>query len=233
MKNLKLISLLLVFILKSLFVTGQLSTGVYISEVENEQHEIKIAPKYLVYTVFQKFPAKFIKTIGGYYKIENNELNLQLEFNSDYQTDSISSIKLPIKFKANGFVLDEGIKQIFTLQKKRSQTLDGQWLFATRGPDTGQERRDDNNSRKTLKFLLDGRFQWIAYHTENYKFSGTGGGIYTAKNGVYIENIEYFSKDNTRVGASLEFNYELKERDWHHTGTNSKGKPMYEIWAKR
>ena len=87
--------------------------------------------------------------------------------------------------------------------------------------------------RKTLKFLLDGRFQWIAYNTDSFEFHGTGGGAYTSENGIYTENIGYFSRDNTRVGATLEFNYELKGNDWHHTGKNSKGEPMYEIWAKR
>jgi hypothetical protein len=65
------------------------------------------------------------------------------------------------------------------------------------------------------------------------KFSGTGGGSFTSENGKYVESIEFFSRDNTRVGAVLEFKYELKGDDWHHTGLNSKGEPMYEIWAKR
>ncbi len=117
--------------------------------------------------------------------------------------------------------------------KNTNQDLDGQWLFATRGPDEGQERRGEANSRKTLKYLQDGRFQWIAYDTNGMQFKGTGGGNYTSVNGVYTENIEYFSRDNARVGASLEFNYEVKGADWHHTGKNSKGEPMYEIWSRR
>ncbi len=86
---------------------------------------------------------------------------------------------------------------------------------------------------KPLKFLKDGRFQWIAYDTDGMQFKGTGGGSYTSKDGVYTENIEYFSRDNSRVGASLQFKYEIKGDDWHHTGNNSKGEPMYEIWARR
>jgi hypothetical protein len=50
---------------------------------------------------------------------------------------------------------------------------------------------------------------------------------------VYTETIEYFSRDNSRVGAHLEFQYEVKGTDWHHTGLNSKGEPLYEIWARR
>lgn len=111
--------------------------------------------------------------------------------------------------------------------------MDGAWLFATRGPDNGQERRGEESSRKTLKFLKDGTFQWIAYDTDSFKFSGTGGGNYRAKNGIYTEQITYFSRDSSRVGATLEFKYDLKGNDWNHTGTNSKGEPMYEIWTKR
>ncbi|MGB3144525.1 MAG: hypothetical protein WBB24_10480, partial [Maribacter sp.] len=111
--------------------------------------------------------------------------------------------------------------------------LDSAWLFATRGPDTGQDRRGEESARKTLKFLKDGTFQWIAYDTDTMKFSGTGGGNFTSSNGVYTENIEFFSRDNARVGASLKFNYELKDDDWYHTGKNSKGEPMFEIWSRR
>tara|TARA_R110000764_G_scaffold4148_5_gene17288 strand:+ start:589 stop:834 length:246 start_codon:yes stop_codon:yes gene_type:complete len=80
---------------------------------------------------------------------------------------------------------------------------------------------------------MDNTFQWIAYDTESFKFSGTGGGSYSSLNEIYKEQIEFFSKDNSRVGAELEFNYKLKGNDWHHTGKNSKGEPMYEIWSKR
>ncbi len=113
------------------------------------------------------------------------------------------------------------------------QPLDGQWLFATRGPDTGQERRGDDQPRKTLKFLKDGYFQWIAYNTETMDFRGTGGGRYAAIQGTYTEVIQFFSRDDSRVGAELAFQFERKGDEWHHTGNNSRGEPMYEIWAIR
>jgi hypothetical protein len=64
-------------------------------------------------------------------------------------------------------------------------------------------------------------------------FSGTGGGRNTAKDGNYTETITYFSRDNSRVGAMLDFKYEMLGNDWHHTGLNSRGEPMFEIWARR
>ena len=84
-----------------------------------------------------------------------------------------------------------------------------------------------------MKILSGTRFQWIAYNIETKEFKGTGGGRYTTENGRYTEQIEFFSKDDARVGAELGFDYELKEGEWHHSGLNSKGKPMYEIWSKR
>ncbi|MCK5105463.1 MAG: hypothetical protein KAR17_21715, partial [Cyclobacteriaceae bacterium] len=77
------------------------------------------------------------------------------------------------------------------------------------------------------------RFQWIAYNSETKEFMGTGGGTFTTKDGKYIENIDFFSRDNSRVGASLEFEYELKGNDWHHKGFSSRGDPIYEIWSLR
>ncbi|MGC1514165.1 MAG: hypothetical protein WA810_01200 [Maribacter sp.] len=156
-----------------------------------------------------------------------------LEFNSQYDQDSIRQLSIPVKMIGKKLQLSMFEELLFEPVESVSQDLDGHWLFATRGPDTGQERRTDANSRKTLKILKDGRFQWIAYDTDSFTFSGTGGGPYTATNGIYSEQIDFFSKDSTRVGALLEFKYALQDKDWHHTGTNSKGEPLYDIWGKR
>jgi hypothetical protein len=84
-----------------------------------------------------------------------------------------------------------------------------------------------------MKILTGDRIQWIAYNTETKKFFGTGGGNYTAENGKYTENIGFFSRDNSRVGMSLQFDFEVKDGDWHHSGNNSRGEPMYEVWSRR
>lgn len=211
---------------------AQIPDGVYLGQENGIQHEIKVSGTYLVHSVYKSSPAEFIRTLGGRYSVEDGTLKWDLEFNSDFEEDSVRSQELP--FQISGDKLFWG-KESLELSRKEGpdQQLEGLWLFATRGPDTGQERRGEGNTRKTLKFLIDGRFQWIAYDTADMRFSGTGGGSYTAKDGVYTEIIEYFSRDNSRVGASLEFLYEVKGTDWHHTGLNSKGEPLYEIWARR
>ena len=51
--------------------------------------------------------------------------------------------------------------------------------------------------------------------------------------GFILKASNIFPRDNARVGAQLNFTYEIKGDDWHHKGKNSKGGPMYEIWAVR
>jgi hypothetical protein len=93
--------------------------------------------------------------------------------------------------------------------------------------------RDINRPRKTMKILSGTRFQWIAYNTETKKFMGTGGGTYTTKNEEYIENIKFFSRNDSKAGLSLKFSYELMNGKWHHSGLSSKGDPIHEIWSIR
>jgi hypothetical protein len=111
--------------------------------------------------------------------------------------------------------------------------LQGAWLMSGRVKDGKTQTRDTNRPRKTMKILSGTRFQWIAYNTETKQFMGTGGGTYTTIDGKYTENIEFFSRDDSRVGASLEFNFEIIDGSWHHKGFSSKGDPMHEIWSKR
>lgn len=223
----------LLFMTSSSSISAQIEQGVYLSVDNHLHHELKVFENYLIHSVYEKSPAKFIKTVGGFYTIDNSLLKVALEFNSDFKKDALQNVTMSMQIEDDKLILEATSKIVFKRQEMHSQDLDGLWLFATRGPDKGQDRRGEKNARKTLKFLIDGRFQWIAYHTETFKFSGTGGGSYTSQDGIYTENIEFFSRDNSRVGASLNFNYELKNTDWHHTGKNSKGEPMYEIWAKR
>jgi hypothetical protein len=214
-------------------IFAQIKQGVYLLEDGNIRHELKLNSHYFIHTVYEKSPAEFIKSVGGFYTIQKNTIKVILEFNSAFQKDSLRTLNMPILVKEGNLILGDESKMIFKPQESNTQDLDGQWLFATRGPDKGQERRGESNTRKTLKFLKDGYFQWIAYNTESMQFKGTGGGSYTSLDGIYTEHIEFFSRDNSRVEESLKFNYEIKGDDWHHTGKNSKDEPMYEIWGRR
>ena len=232
-KKLYFLALSLVFFCFCNVAKAQINPGIYIADLDNVRHELKIDGNYLIHTIYEKDPARFIKTTGGFFEIKGAELAIKLEFNSNYEADEVTSLNIPFAIKDSQLILGTSPRLTLNHFEPVEQDLDGQWLFAARGPDEGQERRGDENPRKTLKYLQDNRFQWIAYNTETLKFHGTGGGSFSSKDGVYIEKIEFFSRDDSRVGAELKFDYELKNRDWHHTGNNSKGEPMYEIWAKR
>ena len=218
-------------------VSAQLAPGVYTGVEEtngtSRTHQLKVSDHYMIYTVYETSPAAFVKTLGGPVSITDGTLSSDLEFNSNYKEDEKKSWTSP--YTSSGSELRLEVLGDIPLKKKEvsEQDLDGAWLFATRGPDEGQERRGEAQERKTLKFLMDGTFQWIAYHTGTMDFRGTGGGSYSAEDGVYTEDIEFFSRDSSRVGAELQFTYDVDGDDWHHKGKNSRGEPMYEIWSLR
>ncbi len=213
---------------------SQLSDGVYLHTNEADGmakiKEIKISEGYFVMSEYETSPAEFVKTVGGFYELQSDSLVVRLEFNSNYEQDKLRQLSFLYSMENDRLTLAE---ETFDKSPEAKQALDGNWLFASRGPDPGQGRRGADNPRKTLKVLVAGRFQWIAYNTENFEFSGTGGGSYTADSGKYVENINYFSRDNARVGATLDFQFKVEGDDWHHSGKNSKGEPLYEVWVRR
>jgi hypothetical protein len=145
---------------------------------------------------------------------------VHLEYNSLFEQDSLKTIPL-------------ATLNAFEKMALQPQPLDGLWLMGGRMRNDLMTNRDTSGPRKTLKVLYNGRFQWIAFHTETFAFMGTGGGSYSAENGVYKESIEFFSRDNSRVGVVLPFEYELINGAWHHKGKSSKGDPIHEIWVQR
>lgn len=108
--------------------------------------------------------------------------------------------------------------------------LTGNWVITGR-KQGDQVNRSTPGARRTIKILSGGRFQWVAFNSETREFSGTGGGTYSAKGGKYVETIAFFSRDNARVGASLGFDYQVIEGEWHHSGLSSAGQPIFEIWT--
>ena len=218
-------------------LNAQITPGVYRASEPRENGKrnylLLVTDSYMVHTVYDSNPAHFISTIGGFYNVEEDSLKVRLEFNSDFEKNGEKRHHTSIGYTDGNLIFNGNQERPYIRQPELNQALDGLWLFATRGPDTGQDRRGDGQPRKTLKFLKDGYFQWIAYNTETMDFRGTGGGRYAAVEGTYTEVIQFFSRDDSRVGAELNFQYERKGKDWHHKGKNSRGEPMYEIWALR
>jgi len=214
----------LLSILNILYSCSQLdNTASSVFEIDKTDETIErliIDSEYLVVTEFNKTSGAFVKTYGGYYEIVGDSYQVSLEFNSDFEKDSIQSIEL---------TKDNNWRNI----SKPKSMLQGKWVMSGRYNNGEFRTRDTNLPRKTMKVLIDGFFQWIAFNTETFRFSGSGGGEYEAVDGKYIEKIQYFSRDDSRVGADLDFNYEVKEGNWHHSGLSSKGNPINEVWTLR
>lgn len=219
-------------------LTAQIQPNVYhFKEKKGEEtwlHELKIDADYFVHSIYKESPAEFVKTYGGYYTLSGDKIQIGFEFNSDYKNDNLKSLDIPFQIQQGVLVLDMGQRMAFKPAPDNPQILDGKWLFGGRVTDQGEERVDNSNKpRKTLKFLMNGYFQWIAFNTETMEFVGSGGGTYKTANGQYTESILYFSRDNSRVGANLSFNFEVKNNDWYQNGKSSKGDPIHEIWVRR
>lgn len=193
---------------------------VYQFEKNGNTHRILKDDSYLIETVYDSASAAFVFSRGGFYSEKETKITVQFEFNSNYAQDSLNVM---------AYSKDEGWEKI----SKNEQALEGKWLMAGRVKPEGEQRRDLTRSRKTLKFLVDGYFQWTAFDTASMSFKGCGGGTYTAENGAYIETLNFFSRDNSKVGKVLPFEFVQKGEDWYHKGFSSKGKPMHEIWHKR
>ncbi len=188
---------------------------------------------YQVLTIHNALTGKFIHSNGGTWKLAGDTMTEKVEFN----TDNSELVGKEISFKV---AVSDSILAIVgkEMQFKRIDNglpgaLQGAWLMSGRIRDGETQHRDTNKPRKTMKILSGTRFQWIAYNTETKQFMGTGGGTYSTTNDEYVENIEFFSRDDSKVGIRLKFNYSLIDGKWHHSGFSSKGAPIHEIWSVR
>jgi hypothetical protein len=174
---------------------------------------------------------EFQYTYGGSWNlIKDNQIEFTYEFHTADKEKVGQTDNLDYTLKGKNLKIDD-----LNWKKTDDNTpgaLSGAWVI------TGRERNGEMNTmtpgaRKTMKILSGTYFQWIAYNSETGDFMGTGGGDYTTKDGKYTEIIKFFSRDGSRVGAELAFDYELNDGEWHHSGKSSKGDPIYEIWSDR
>lgn len=240
-------SLILVFCLFSTSLTAPVLAqsslqGAWTLTRENDQpmkdQEKVVAifsDSYFMFGYYYK-DGRFISAGGGNYEFEGD--NIQLTY--DFYTDDSTLVRVPQNYSINlnndQFSLKGSIRgNQFTQQWKQLSAeetpLSGAWRFATRIDEEGNmgERRAPG-PRQTIKILGGGRFQWAAFNYETKEFMGTGGGTYEVKNDTYTETIKFFSRDDSRVGSSLDFQFERKGDDWYHKGKSSKGDPLHEVW---
>lgn len=175
----------------------------------------------------------FAGTYGGKYKMEENKMTETIEFDTKNPERIGLEQVYNFKISKNKLTYSNMPGHFIRVDKGGPGALSGAWLITGRVNNTGETRRSTPGARRTMKILSGTRFQWIAYNVDTKEMLGTGGGTYTTGNGKYTENIEFFSRDNTRVGASLGFEFLLENGEWHHKGLSSKGEPINEIWTRR
>ncbi|NJW52903.1 hypothetical protein [Salinimicrobium oceani] len=174
---------------------------------------------------------EFIEAGGGEYETKNG-YSERYDFNTADNSMVGKRLTYEIKEDDSSFTLTttEGKTQTWKRISSSKNDLSGNWVITGRQRN-GELNRSTPGDRRTIKILSGDRFQWVAFNSKTKEFSGTGGGTYTAQDGKYTENIEFFSRDDSRVGASLDFDYKVEDGEWHHSGKSSKGEPIYEIWS--
>jgi len=202
------------------------------TRVDNGNQQVLIfTSKYWSFTEYNVEDTTFIGTMGGSFGFSKGRFTYVMEFRTANDSTNYNPLIDGVS-RMNSQKLKMGANIWKRLDDGTQGALFGAWLITKRERDGKMVTRTPG-ARKTMKILSGSRFQWIAYNSETMEFRGTGGGTYTTSNGKYTENIDFFSRDRSRVGASLEFDFELKDGEWHHKGQSSKGQPIYEIWSTR
>ncbi|MEK6780838.1 MAG: membrane or secreted protein [Bacteroidota bacterium] len=228
--------LLSLFLLVNSACPAQIHTliGAWESGPDENHITMIVAEHYFSAAVYNKKNNTYMGTCGGAWRIEKNQFLEVHEFNT-MKPDWVGvehRSEVMLKNDKLYFKTSERTEEFSMIDNGRPGELLGAWLITGRMTDQGMEKRTPG-PRKTMKILSGTRFQWIAYNTETKEFFGTGGGSYTTEHGKYTENIEFFSRDNSRVGAKLQFDFSLVDGDWRHKGLSSKGDPIDEVWSKR
>lgn len=180
---------------------------------------------------------KFLDAGGGTYEIKGNRYTETLDFYTPdpQKLGKILEYKIEVtgdKIKIEESVAGEKKTAVWQRISDKKDDLAHNWVITGRANQDGKMSGIVPGDRRTVKILGGGRFQWIAFNSRTGEFSGTGGGTYIAKDGKYVEHITFFSRDDSRVGADLEFNYAIVDGKWHHTGKSSTGNPIDEVWSK-
>lgn len=239
---------LLLLLVSGLFshyeVQGQSSTreliGAWESNfVDSEGRDSKlsmiIADGFMVMTAYNPEDGDFIATLGGKWRADWENFSITYEFDTSDSTQVGGVSTMPYTLTDNTLVFNND-KFWTRVDDGGPGALAGAWEIIGRKRDGEMQDLSSRRKgpRKTMKILSGTRFQWIAFNTETKSFSGTGGGSYlTNEDGLYVEKIEFFSRDKNRVGQNLSFDYQLVYGDWVHKGLSSKGQPIHEVWGLR
>ena len=234
----KKISILMFLLFSFVSMNGQKLVGawerIYTSENGQELKSIVIfSENYQTISTYELSSGKFISSNGGSWNLKANLMSETVEFDTENNERVGDKIEFEIELKENELSIVDSDMIFKRIDSGKPGKLQGAWLMSGRVRNGKKQLRDVNRPRKTMKILSGTRFQWIAYNTETKQFMGTGGGTYTTINGEYKESIDFFSRDDSKAGIELKFDYDIIDNEWNHQGFSSKGDPLHEIWIKR
>ncbi len=201
-----------------------------------DQEYIKIyQDNYFAFGVKNLADNSFVGAGGGPYSMTSGKLQETLEFFTLNPAIVGMVTTFEVNLVGNQLTVSAStpngpLVEVWATVSDAKDDLTRNWVITGRKRDD-QIQRSTPGARRTIKILSGGRFQWVAFNSETREFSGTGGGTYSAQGGKYVETITFFSRDNSRVGASLGFDYQVTDGEWHHSGLSSQGQPIYEIWT--
>lgn len=208
-------------------------TGSWMHTSGNEEQVLLFIDGYMTHTVYSKANKRFTETRGGTYQIKDEQLSIAFEFDTRDKEKAGQVLSYDFSSKKDELTVGiDGRQLTYRRVDNGAAALTGVWSITARMQDGKIVPIHRSGTRKTIKILSGSRFQWAAIDPGSKQFSGTGGGTYEFKNGKYTEHIEFFSRDSSRVGASLGFDGKLENGDWHHSGLSSKGDKIYEVWGK-
>lgn len=196
-----------------------------------------IQAPYVFISSFNVETKEFFNSQGGMVEILGNTLRYRVEFHTADSNEIGKEYTITTEIAGNeltAMLTIEGMTQsvAYTRIDAGDSDLAGSWRITDRMRN-GEMQKMRLGSRKTIKMITGSRFQWVAFDPDSKRFSGTGGGTVTLKDGKYTEHIEFFSRNADRVGASLTFDYEVNGDQWIHSGLSSSGDPIKEIWTKQ
>jgi hypothetical protein len=207
--------------------------GAWQLEGAPDDHIVIFTDEYFSYARYDKAGKQFLITFGGTYKTANGQIEARFEYNTGDSTQVGQAFSYPFTLSNDELaIIVNGETSNWERLDDGTAPLAGNWRITGRMQDGKIQAIHQAGGRKTVKILSGTRFQWAAVNTDTKEFFGTGGGTYTFQNGKYTENIEFFSRDNSRVGASLTFDGAIKSDGWHHSGLSSRGDKIYEVWNK-
>ena len=236
--NIRSITVISMLILISLYSYAQTPIGAweryYDDENGNSIRSVVIfSEKFQSIAMYNAKSGEFIYSNGGTWELNDNMMTEKVEFDTANSERVGEIVTFEVKITNDSLSLPDANWHFSKIDNCTPGELSGAWLMSGRYRNGVKQTRSTDRPRKTMKILSGKRFQWIAYDSEKKEFKGTGGGTYTTIDGKYSEKIEFFSRDKSRVGMDLEFNYNIDDGNWIHKGKTSKGDPLHEIWQKR